>query len=329
MRSLYFTLLILFLSVSCQKSALKEGLSARVNLEEVDLLIGQREFTKAIDKANESLKAIDAILAKNSEEKDYQLLFVKAHLLLFSAKNTGIIENAPIQPKNFVRLPALSDYIDYEKDVLPALAILTRLSQEKLPLSQQVFVATSIAFIKRLDLQTANEAIDAYNQALAHLEVLAVEKKEGKGGAPSLLDIQQEIQSIKAQQVEVYLLQNAFQEALGRLEELAAGKDLLYFSNRFRLLEDKIYEIRSHLHQEAPPLDDDRSEQTKLRQENPYRLEFRHLQQELVNLQNNLLYRLICYKQLQQKEEFKQGQEILKSFYPELNEELEALFQRP
>ena len=345
-RSFLFFWVVLLLG--CTFSSEKEGFRCQALLDEAELYIESRQFDLSEEKIAQALERIEDVLSRNPSNIDISLLKTRAYFLLFMTRNTLILEQARIRPRSLVRLPEMYEYRDYAETIIPAKLILQELintRDKELSYEQRGFIHASLAAIFRLNLATAKEANEQYNLAVAAYRTWLNQLKSPKTKIGSkeinIHRIQKEILDLCMAQAEVNLLQEHWVETLDLLERTKGGKDLKYFSVQFELIEEEIAAITNKCIEEKIKFDQSRggklstaiqkarssqlSYKDQLICSSPYEFELRHKRQNLQNVQNNLMYRIICYYHLNQQENLDKSRHILRTYYPELDQRLAAL----
>ena len=332
---------------SCQQSTNKEAQTSQNLLDESELLIESREFKEAYKSAKKALNTIQLVIKKDKKNPDFQLLEIRALLNMFMAQNTLIIENSNIRPRSLVRLPFPEDYQNLEETLVPAKKQLIQMANEAKNLSfeQEGYIHSSLATIFRLNLTTLNQADKEYNKSIKHyynwVDELQATTKSQRRNALKVENIKNQIQNLKIAQIEVNLLKENWNRSLDLLQITMGNSDLQYFSTHFSLLENQIEGLIEKLQEYKKKKTGTRennltlllekirkqplSKKENLARTNPYVLELNHLFSKLTDLKNNLLYRIICYHNLKDKEKLKESTSILLRFYPELQVEVDTI----
>lgn len=344
-------ILICLCFTSCSSVSTKRDLrDLEALLEEGNAQINMRQFGKAEEVGEEALKLASRLAKASPDDVTVQLLWIQADMQLFMAKNVMTFENAPIEEKSLVRMPKLAALIDYEKHLQPAEERLKSLINEKVPLTarQLGFVRGSLAAIFRLSKKTAPEAVGQYRLAIEAYEALLAEKKKKwprqQSKRVDIHQIEDKVRSLKMSEAEVLLLIHDFGKALTTLQNAMAGEDLKFFSTQFDVMEERLISLRARIlegetygqNPRSKKLRDTLNRMKKERmthrewvaEANPYRLDLVKTQTNLAETQNNLLYRIICYKQLGQNEKLEEARKILRAYYPEIDSELETFLQK-
>lgn len=330
--------------VSCQRHAERQAVRAQTQLDEATLLMDARMYREAEQKATDALEIMQPLFEDFPDEPNYRILWVRAHVTRFMARNAVLISRAEPRPRSLVRFPRPDEYVGYDEDLVPAKAELARLvaSNQTLLFDQQAFVHGTLASILRLNEQTLDDADQEYGKAIDIYRQwesqLRAERTTVGSHRLQLLRIGNEIRSLQQARAEVQLLAENWTAALEHLEDMMAGKDLQFFPVQFKLAEEQIayWENRLRTDEEAGLTwregritqavergkDIRRGKRDELGGRNPNQVEL--LQQRLLRAekQNNLMYRIICYWNLGMSAELAEAREALRSFYPELESDL-------
>ena len=349
MRRLLFLILSfsLVLFSSCNRAEQRLGSRTQTLLTEAELLNQSRQFQKARDTIDEAMVLLDELDEKDPERLDYKLMRAKAYMLRFLSKNIQVIEDAEIRPRSLVQLPEMGAYIDYETDIAPARNILSKVLNEKdkLDLSDQAYVHSMLGAIFRLSDRDLSEADSQYQMGIRayqkQLDEYKAETDKLKPHDIGIKKLENSIRAMQLQRVEVLLLAEQWGEALQLLEENMAGTDLRFFATQFEIVEDHISQIQERIaiadsmrketrgNKLASALKDRRGAWSKVRDEvggaNPYKAELMQNQIYLADLQNNLIYRIICYHNQRQDSELDEAKKVLETYYPDVNAELDEL----
>ncbi|MDF2578058.1 MAG: hypothetical protein K0S74_1542 [Chlamydiales bacterium] len=313
-------------------------------LDESDLLIEARDYNLAKEKGQKAIIDVSKLLEKHPDQIEYLLLRSRAAMVVFMAKNAIILQSAKPQPQSLVALPAKDAYIDYDKDVKMALndvkVVLGK--EDSLSLEQKAASYATLATIYRLDALTMQDAYDAYGKAvntnLKWKEELRDKIAKGRNtNAPiSMTTLDKEIKQLMLSRIEVTLALKNWQKALDLLESNMAKKDLKYFDAQMQILENNIADtqrkLESDFQKEASSKKDKISQQIEemkkiQAQKDPsqlhaignytnYEVALMDLELELTYIKNNLIYRMICYHNLNMQEEFTEASTILSKYSP-------------
>jgi len=345
--SFLFSILLL-LNTSCGQQTKQEGHRSQALLDEATLYIEMRQFDHAEEKIAEALKKIEGVLESEPDNIDVQLLKARAYFTQFTVRNLVILEQAQARPRSLIQLPEMYEYRDYEKTIVPAKATLEKvINQQTLTPEQRGFAHASLAAIFRLNIETAPKADEHYALAIAAYEKWIQQMKSPKTKLESkeinIHHIRGELLQLRMAQVEANLLAEQWVEALVLLERAMGAQDLKYFPVQFELLEEEIATITNKCLEEKTKFDQTRggklakrveksrrsrlSYQDQLTCSSPYQFELRQRKRDLNIVQNNLMYRMICYHQLNQTGNFERASHILRTYYPELDQQLESMLK--
>jgi len=339
---------LLTLSLGCSFSSDKEGFRSQALLDEAELYMESRQFDLSDEKINEALKKVKGALSRDPSNIDIALLKARAYFLLFMTRNTLILEQAKIRPRSLVRLPEMYEYRDYPETVVPAKTILEEMintRDQELSHEQRGFIHSYLAAIFRLNLATAKQANEQYGLAVTTyrtwLNQLRSTKTKIGSKEINTHRILGEILNLSLAQVEVNLLQEQWIEALNLLERTKGNKDLKYFPVQFELIEEEIATLSNKCMKEKIKFDKSRggklsaaiqkarhsklSYKDQLICSSPYEFDLRQKRHNLQNVQNSLMYRIICYYNLQQQKNLDEARHILRTYYPELDHKLTTL----
>jgi hypothetical protein len=144
-------------------------------------------------------------------------------------------------------------------------------------------------------------------------------------------------------QIEANLLAEDWAEALTHLKTLAADSDLRYFSTQLDLCQQQISELervaKAYSEQSVNPGTSKVIERvTKLKNPNPSPTEslagrdatagiVTQVRAKMAVLQNQVAYRIICYRQLGQQAEYDDAMKILRERNPALAADLDRLLK--
>jgi hypothetical protein len=342
---LLLSILTLCCFSGCGRAETRAAAKAQGILDESDLLIEARNFPKAREGAIDAMRQIDDLLKANPDNISYQLLKVRAHLIIFMTKNILIIENAEPKERSLVRLPDLNQYADYDLHITYVETELKKILDNGAVLSddQKAYIHGTLASVFRLNTKTLELSDQEYAIAQEIYQKLRAdlkhEKKKIGTNDWAITRAENIIRDLQMARAEVDLLAEKWDEALKQLGDAFAGDDLKFFSTHFKILlssiasleaklqQDELLDIKSREDKLLKSIATEKRKRTlsktdKLAAENPYRLEMLQNQMLLNQMQNNLMYRIICYKQLGDGKRLKEAREILHEFFPELEEEL-------
>lgn len=341
---------IFFTTSACQKPFSRQLHKNQAIIDEAENLISRREFTKAAKTVSEAISKLSQIIEKNPDVPSLYLLRSQAYFTLFQAKNTLLIENAAPRARSLVRLPSKDQYIDYDislkkafNDVQFVLGKNDAIDEEK-----KAIAYILIASIFRLEIdnlaksdQFYSKAIDIYKEQLNKLQ-------KTKMGSPlpktKIVRLENRINFLRLSQVEVNLLAENWVKSLNLCEQIVAGKDLKYFSVNFERLNQDIADIDNKItrikeeqkgyrrEQRIVKLIEERKKKMALENrrslsENPYQEVLIEKEEELTHLKNNLIYRIICFHNLQEKQMEEESRSILRRFYPHLDAQFNAIVE--
>lgn len=327
---------------ACQSSTLeREAGRAQGTLAEADLLMELRRFDEAEARGYEALDKVAVILEQAPENIDYRLLRVRALMTIFMAKNVVIIEQAPVRKGSLVRIPARSEYREYDDLVGPSEAELKDIANniDDLSWEQSGYVHGMLAAILRLTPETAEDADREYVLALDAYEAWLTDLKDNRPIVGSnnfqIGRLENQIRGLLLARAEVNFLTEDWSVALEMLEEVMAGPDLKYFEVQFPFLEKQVEDIQKKLEDDERITLDPRVRRLNeaiartrkgsmsAREEraamDPYKAQLLHIKIELADTKNNLLYRIICYQRLGRQQEYDEARLILRTYYPELD----------
>lgn len=342
---LFLSLLMLCAFGGCGRAEMRSAAKAQGILDESDLLIEARNFPKARDGAIDAMKKIDDLLAEDPENIAYKLLKVRAHMTIFMTKNILIMENAEPKPRSLVRLPELKDYVDYDLHIGYVEKELKGLLNNSAVLSedQKAYIHGTLAAVLRLNTKTLAQADQEYAKAQevyqGMRDKLKNEKKKIGSNEWAITRTENMIRDLQMARSEVDLLAEDWNGALKQLGDAFAGEDLKFFSTHFKIIRSSIASLEAKLEQDELLMIKSREEKLlrkisiqkqkrtlskteELAAENPYKLELLQNQLLLSQMQNNLIYRIICYKQLGAADKLQEARDILREFFPDLEEEL-------
>lgn len=338
--------LSLFTLTACDGQKKREVAKIQMHLDESELLIEAREFERAVDKTESAIQAIAKFVEKDREDPELLLLQSRAHIDAFIAKNTLIIEKSVPRARSLVQLPALEQYIDYDTHIIFAnRALMHVLKQEAtLPIDKIIACYASLGTTYRLNESMLKDSVNMYNKAI-ELSIKEIEQRKNNTKAKktkqeiSSNTLQRQLDSLKMAQAEVLLTVEEWDSALIALEHMLGGKDLKYFALQFRILENNISDIEKELLIEfekkkgnLSTIEKLSSEKNKKDSSTPflnaigsysnYESALVSTELELNLVQNNLIYRIICYKWLNREIDLKESMNILKQYYPEIAKNL-------
>jgi len=342
-RGLIFALLAVTL-VACQKPFEREASRSQALLDEADLLMEVRRFDQAEDKARDALDRLNIILAKVPDNADYRLIRARANITLFMSQNTIIIENAKPRPRSLVRIPDVTEYIDYDSTMVPAEKELKEVlnNNSNLALEQKGYAHGMLAVIFRLNPATARQADEQYAAAIGAYEGWLKEMRRDRPRIGSnefnIMRLENQIRGLLMARAEVNLLAENWAQALSLLEQVMAGNDLQYFEVQFPFFEKNIASIEQGLDTDTRISVDPRVERLntaiaktrkgqflqreKVAAQDPRKAQMLQMKVELAETKNNLTYRIICYYNLNDQARLNAAREVLRANYPELDAEL-------
>ncbi len=346
-RNVYFLAIVCIIVctsfVSCQQIQDKNIRKIETMLSQADMFINMREFDKSQEKAHTAITKLNGMINEDRGNVHLRLLRARATITLFIAKNTLIIENAPHRKSSLVRIPEKSDYIDYDKTVTIVQNDIQKVLQttQKLSKDQQASAYAILATLFRLDQDSAGVAFKEYEKAIKIYESLILSiKNKKKHFSPQTIttdQLEDQISSLRLAQAEVALLLEQWNKALITLEKMLGGKDLKYFDVQFQILEHSLARLEAKIKEGNTNIDprtlrlerlsqtwrDIRKPRDKLLSDlKTHELELLHTDIKLIMAQNNLSYRIICYHNLRQYEQFETAREILHNYYPDLHNKL-------
>lgn len=343
-----FALLCCVLLTGCQHGREQQAHKAKDQLDEADLLTEVRKLKQADEAAQQALDILQPLRESEPSNVDFRLLEIRAYMTQFISRNIVVMESAPPLPRSWVRLPEVSQYKDYQETAGRAFELLKDVlnGDTELTREQRGYVHGTLASIFRLDKQTADQAIDQYEQAIEAYQEWAndLKSKETKVGSQSLniTRLNNQITGLRMAQAEVNLLLERWEYALEDLKLAMAGDDLAYFSVQFQMLDQFIAQMQHKVDSDQRMIKDPRvekmqealrnrtkgklSNREKVAQYDPNKAALIQGQIDLANTQNNLIYRIICLHQLGRHENEQQARTILRTYYPELDNMLEQRF---
>ena len=353
MNKVRITLLLFAITVlvsSCTGQHNSQASRGSSLLNEAEYLLETREFQKAENTGFKALEKINLALSSKPHNADYLLLRARSYFLLFLAKNTLVMENAPERPNSLVKIPNFWDYIDFDKTIpLAERDLKAVLDLEKsLSLEQKSAVWGMLGSIYRLNSSTLENSNENYKKAISFIEQWLYDLEHSsskiKNKSFALERAKKQIQEMKMARVEVLLLAEKWDLALSILQEIMAGDDLKYFSIQYTLLENKISSLLKRLKEideHAKETREDKlrrliAENRKKRHvENgtssdlsPIEVELLNVEEKLTFTKNNLIYRIICYHNLRKKKELDETRNILRDFYPDIDEKLNLSLEK-
>jgi hypothetical protein len=298
-----------------------------ITLDEADLLLESREFQGAYDKSMAARDALIPLLEQSKKREEHILLYCRASLNAFLAKNTRLIEESPPKPKSLVRLPELAAYQDYHSLLDTPMSMLeTMLKQpQTLSLEEKQAAYSTLAAIKRLASETLPEASHAYIHAI-EINRQLLQRAQGEIGGSiftHMLPLQEqnllsEEYYLQLALIETYLADEKWEEALKHLKTLSGGDDLAYFSTQWRLLENNIADLEkkiAHDHEREPSIIKNSAETDSKRKTlghySTNEMGLMRMELELTHIKNQIIYRSICYHNLEMKKEFSQALSII------------------
>lgn len=345
----FLLIIFAFTLFSCEskKNDIKAAHSIAL-LNEAEYMLDIREFGESESKVIEALEMLAPIISKNPTNIDYLLLRSRAYYLLFSSKNTLVIENSPEQPQSLVRIPEMWNYIDYDTTILLAKKDIEEILKQgkSATLEQKVAARAMLGNIFRLNPSTCLKAYEQYQKAVDASKKLLHDLEHPKNKLEqknlAVARVKEQTQALRTSQVEVLLLAREWKKSLSILESMMAGEDLKYFSVQFTLLENKIAALQTRLKESTRYNKESREGKLnrlleKVRKKkrkdvqgfekyNPIEIELIKTERSLVSMKNNLIYRIICYHHTKQNARLQRAHNILRSFYPNLDEKItEAL----
>ena len=346
-----FPLFIACLLLSSCGRAEQRGINrAQTYLDEAAILNESRRFDRAEEKATEAIKQLQVLMVESPDNFELRLLKSRAYTSLFMSKNIVIMENATVQNESLVRLPKFHEYVNYEETLKLAeenLLYVLNHYKEELKEEHLSYIHASLAGVYRLDtkkLKSADEeyvkALDIYKSSLHRLK-----NDESKIGNHNLAiaRLENTIRSLQMARAEVNLLAKNWPQALDILRSAMAGTDLEFFPVQFEILNGQIYSIHRRMadaeklrqssrgHRFLAAIKDKKApeslEKNAISGSDPYMGELLQTQLYLTDVQNNLLYRIICYYQMQQEPQLEKAYQILGEFFPELRSQTQQLLE--
>ncbi len=333
MRKILFlcTVALLLLTSSCGNKMEKEAILTQDALDQADMLVGRREFKKAEELCQQTIGSLTPLIKANPNKAIFRLLRARANITLFIANNIVVIEKTKLLPKSLVPLPSMKDYLLYDPYIVSAREDVQAVLSNKEPLSHEQNAAAhaSMGDILRLNKDTAKEASKEYAlAALAYSDWIAeLKEKQGKTASEqfNISRLKGQIHRIQLAEAETDMIAEDWTASLAVLEKIMAGSDLKYFTVQFNLLENSLVEIERKVHRASRP----KSEGGALDVKNEdvayiptYQAAYLQTQIELANVKNNLIYRIICYYQLGQKDSLAEACKILTDYYPDIESKL-------
>jgi antitoxin component HigA of HigAB toxin-antitoxin module len=348
----YLPVLLLCVLCSCSSFSNKqEAHRSQQQLDDAELLMEVRHFDRAEEKCRIALASIERLLLASPENIDYRLIRIRALMGIFMSQNTVTIQQAKPQPRSLIRIPAPHLYKDFQETAGLASDDLKELinTRKNLSLEQKSYIHGMLGAILRLRKETAREAEAQYEKALTAYQIWINELIETppKVGSQeqTLTRLRNQVRGLRMAQVEINLLLEDWKSALSFAEEAMAGKDLEFFPTQFSILEKLIAEMEMKVAQEKlqKPTDlrvqrltaalnkkrekKEKSALEELASTSPYKIAGIQARLELAVAQNNLMYRIICYRYLNDTKLLAESQNILRNRYPALDIELEKYLQ--
>lgn len=344
--------MLLLFCAACQNRA-DERLAHRSQylLDEADLLMDSRRFDEAYDQSQEALQNLLSLHERHPHHVDIALLTTRAHLTSFLAKNARLIATSPIDPQTLFRIPSKEQYEGYLDHVTPAHELLVKLSSEvgEEEREKKAFIHGNLAAVYRFEKSTAHLAEQEYAKVdrvlqgwLAHLKANPPTIGSNKY---AMMNVRQRIRDNKMAQAEVSMLSESWLTAVDQLKEAMAGDDFKFFTTQFGILEKRRAQLEAKLAQAEGREDPTKSGRLLMMVKNrvakrssktaevagasPYETELNLVLSELSDIKNNLLYRIICLHRLGRYQEREISRATLRSFYPELDQEMSQLLQLP
>ncbi len=348
----FFLLLLFTISLfSCSDKNEIKAKNSELLLFEAEELFTLREFDGAEKLILEAVAKLDDVVKAAPEDVDYRLLRARAYFLLFQSKNILTLENAPQRPRSLVRIAEASSYVGYDSTIPSAESDLKAAlnTREEFSKEEEAITRGMLAAVYRLTPFTASKADTQYLKAIeatrSWLMELEKPQEERKKKRFAIKNAQEMLVSLQMSRVEVNLLLEKWPTALSVLESIMGGRDLKYFSLQFNLLENKISSILKRLEENKEYAKESRagklldfikrSRKTKNSQGkevsstlNTLETELLQTEEILTTVKNNLIYRVICYYHLGQKENLRRANQILKSYYPNIATRLSTALER-
>jgi hypothetical protein len=337
--------LCLLLCFACEHGDRKLAYQSQRNLDEADLYLENFDIPKAQEYSLEAKNSLTTLTTKYPKNIDYKLLESRANLTLFLAKNAEVIEKAAIDPDSFTKLPSPEQYRDYNTLLLLSIQNLKTLLEQpqKLNYQQKASAHTLLGSIYRLQKSTAENAKKQYMMAIQINESWIRSLKKEGNKEQTISKIKNQIQNLRMSLVEVELLNKNWSDALELLQMNMGGTSLEYFKRNFKLLNNQLVEVENRIYaiKQKKSNDQENEKLLKLIQEkrklSPTPLaelasnsteETARIQVliDIADTQNNLIYRMICYRHLNDNSKYQEANKILNTFYPKLGKEIDVFF---
>lgn len=341
-----FALIVLLISCcACQHAVNREATRAQALLDEADLLINARMFAEAEQNSRDALDKMVIALERQPDNVDFRLINIRALMTLFFSRNVLNLEEAEIRPRSLTRFPNPEDLSDYDSTVRVAEEQLKDLINGALPMDddQKAFAHATLATVYRLNSNTVDEALVQYDKAIKVYEKQLNEMRNdpSKVGQHTygIMRLENQIRGLQQGQAEVLLYKEDWPAALDVLGSVMAGNDLKFFIPQFELVLGQIADMETRLSIDAALAEGSRedrllisiregrkdrtfSKRERLGAKNPYQVQLMQSRIRLADMQNNLMYRIICYFQLNDQDRLNEAREALRSQFPELDADL-------
>ena len=351
MRSTLTALLLFLLTLNLTScgSGVDEALAEnQALLEEADLYLEFGQLREAKENTSEAIQSLNLLVAKSPSNVDYLLLHARALITEFLITNSSVISSAKVLPKSLMQIPSKSDYINYDRYIAVALSDLKKAAEigEPLPDDKRAALHSMLAGIYRLRMKTMREANVEYKIAIksyrSYLSSLHRDKNKIGGHGFKIQQITNQIRQLDLARAEVKIAQHKWKMALKILKKIAGGDSLSYFDLQFSKLENKLAELTRLINSKEPKAPkrvgaikdlvmEKRDLDSKAKQiagSSTYEVNRLQAEIELTWLKNNLLYRIICYRWLNDTESYTKARSILREYYPDLDHQLNTLLKK-
>ncbi|MBN4066465.1 hypothetical protein JYU14_00045 [Simkania negevensis] len=343
--SLFALTALLLFSFGCNsQQEQRELIQNQLLLDEANNLIELRELPRAKKTLEKAVNSLNDKIAKQPGNPGLQLQRAQALLAYFTAENLLTIEQAPIHPQSLMRIPSPSDYTGYHEYIARAMADVDNvLSSRQLSYEKKAAAYTLLASIYRLKEDTMARASNAYEKAIDNsvdwLNEIRTTKGKKKPLAINIHRVEEQVHLLQIARVETLLAIQDWEEALTQLEEARGGKDLKFFAIQIEFENRRISDFQQKINEDfernrgasrlSYQSDKKRTRTDELQGLNAYETALWQSELRLTDLKNNLIYRIICYYNLDDKRALEEARKILKHSYPyietELTQQLEGI----
>lgn len=331
-RPLFFFLTLLFFSVSvssCNRSREREERTLHRLLSDGELLIYSEEFSQAKQRIESSLSQIEKLIQRYPKRGSGYILRMKAHFLLFSLRAIPLLEESALSSEELITLlPS-----DRQREELALREQLEKDAKESerraLSLPEQIALHITLASFYRFFEETLPLSEAEYRKALRLSRELSEKKNQQKSGEW----LEEQKRQLYMSLVEVLLAEKKWEEMLEVLQEFSPVYKLSSFAKKFRRLENEIALIEEKLRQTfySPPSSKKEQLMKRFKRQSfssmkflpyssytPRETQLMLREEELTQVKNQLIYRLIAYYHLDRQEEWLKGKSLLLDYYPEI-----------